>query len=82
MTVSCHPAPTVRPGLSAMRCQWAKSRGSRRRASRSQAHALRGLCRSRLNLCIAHRTRCSSMRSARKPNSVLSDTLVEDEGAR
>jgi hypothetical protein len=53
VTVSCHPAPTVRLEVSAMRCQWAKSVGSRFRASRSQAHALSGLPRRRLNLCMA-----------------------------
>ena len=52
-----------------IRCQWAKSVGSRFRASLSQAHALSGLRRSRLNLSMAHQTRCSSMRNTRKPNS-------------
>ena len=52
VTVSCHPAPTGRPAVRArMRCQWAKSVGSRFRAFRSQAHALSGLCRSRSYLC-------------------------------
>jgi hypothetical protein len=27
VTVSCHPAPTVRPAVNATRCQWAKRAG-------------------------------------------------------
>ena len=69
VTVSRHPAPTDRPSVRAMRCQWAKSFGSRSLTARSQAHALLGLSRRRLNFCIAHRTRCSSMRVAREVNA-------------
>jgi hypothetical protein len=56
VTVSRHPAPTGRPAVREIRCHWAKSVGSRFRASLSQAHALSGLHRSRLNLCMATRS--------------------------
>ena len=39
------------------------------RTAASQAPALVGLFRSRLNFCIAHRTRCWSMRNAKEYNS-------------
>ena len=55
VTVSRHTAPAVRPEWRAMRCQWAKSVGSRWRTPLIQAQAFSGLPRSRLNLCIAHR---------------------------
>ena len=66
VTVSRHPAPTDPPQECAIRCQWAKSIGSRLRTPASQACARPDRDRSRLNLCIAHRCTCSSMRVARK----------------
>jgi hypothetical protein len=64
-----HTAPTDRPAGDATRCRWPKSRGCRRRTARSHYHALIGLHRSRLNFCIGHRTRYSSMRAAMAYNS-------------
>ncbi len=69
VTVSRHTAPTVRRVGEVRRCQWAKSFGCRSRAASSQRHARSGCPRSRLNFCIAHRTRCSSMRAAMAYNS-------------
>jgi hypothetical protein len=69
VTVSRHTAPTVRRVGEVRRCQWAKSFGCRSRAASSQRHARSGRPRSRLNFCIAHRARCSSMRAAMAYNS-------------
>jgi hypothetical protein len=51
-----------------MRCQCAKSRGWRRRTASSQAHARMVLPRRRLNFCMAHRTKCWSIRHAMRCN--------------
>ena len=67
--LSPHPAPTGRPLVCGSKYQWAKRRGWCCRTAASQAPALVGLFRSRLNFCIAHRTRCWSMRNAKEYNS-------------
>ena len=68
VTVSRHTAPTVRRGVEGSRYQCANKVGWRRRTVSSHLHARVGLPRSRLNFCMAHRTRCSSMRAAREYN--------------
>ena len=68
VTVSRHTAPTVRRGVEGSRCQCANKVGWRRRTVSSHLHARVGLPRSRLNFCMAHRARCSSMRAAREYN--------------
>jgi hypothetical protein len=55
--------------VKATSCQWANRRGWCWQAFCSQAVALAYLPRNRLNLCMAHRVRCSLMRHARKRNS-------------
>ena len=50
-------------------CQWTNSPADRRLTTFSHAQAFTGWCRNRLNLCMAHRTRCSSMRAAMAYNS-------------
>src|ERR1035437_2546218 len=62
-------APTGRPLVCGSKYQWAKRRVWCCRTAASQAPALVGLFRSRLNFCIAHRTKCWSMRCAREYNS-------------
>src|SRR5208282_3797815 len=69
VTVSRHPAPTVRPAVNATSCQWANRPGLYWYAFCSQAIALAYLPRNRLNLCMAQRARCSLVRHARKRNS-------------
>jgi hypothetical protein len=66
---SLHPAPTGRLAVRGSMCQWANSPGWCRRTASSQAHARVGWFRSRLNFCLAQRTRCSLMRTAREHNS-------------
>ena len=67
MTISRHPAPTGRPEVvRTMRCQWAKSRGSRVRTPSSQARALIGPAPQSFEL--AHRP----------SNQVLVDALCEE----
>src|ERR1700750_500642 len=68
VTVSRHTAPTVRRGVDGSRYQCTNKVGWRRRTVSSHLHARVGLPRSRLNFCMAHRTRCSSMRAAREYN--------------
>ena len=58
VTVSRHTAPTVRRGVDGSRCQCANRVGWRRRTVSSHLHARVGLPRSRLNFCMAHRSRC------------------------
>src|SRR5450759_2468140 len=69
VNLSVHPAPAGRLGVSGTRCQWAKSLGFCCRAAFTQAHALSGSLRNRLNFCMAHLTRCWSMRFAMEYNS-------------
>jgi hypothetical protein len=69
VTVSRHPAPTVRPQVNATSCQWANRPGLYWWTFCSQAIALAYLPRNRLNFCMAHLVRCSLMRHARKNNS-------------
>jgi 2,4-dichlorophenol 6-monooxygenase len=68
VTVSRHTAPTVRRRVEGRRYQCANKVGWRRRTVSSHLRARVGLPRSRLNFCMAHRTRCSSMRPAREYN--------------
>jgi hypothetical protein len=69
VTVSRHPALTVRPQVNATSCQWANRPGLYWYTFCSHSIALAYLPRNRLNFCMAHRTRCSLMRHARKNNS-------------
>ena len=76
VTVSRHTAPTSRRSAKGSMCQWANSPADRRLTTFSHAQAFTGWCRNRLNLRMAHRTRCSSMRprgvatgSDRRPRS-------------
>src|SRR6476620_1653789 len=69
VTVSRHTAPTDRRRVIETSCQWANIVGSFRFTAVSAVCAWPGLPRNRLYLCMAHRTRCSSMRRTRENNS-------------
>lgn len=69
VSLSTHSALAGRLVVEESNGQCAKRLGSCCRAAFNQSHALRGFLLNRLNFRIAHRTRCWSMRLARKYNS-------------